>query len=200
MKGLLLKDLINIKSHILYYCLLLLGFSVLSLSMGNVFFFSGLVLFLSVNMTMSCMNYDEHDHWEKFAVTSGISRKKLVLEKYLFVGILLSVGFLIGIVLNILSPSFGKEGYFAVALYTCASLILLDIMLPLFFKFGVERSRFIYILCFLIVVLAVAGTGFLMGANGVALQTILYIAAGLSVVGTIVSILISIKICCLKDY
>lgn len=80
MKGRFYKDLLNLKTHFFYYALEIAVFAAVSYFMENVYFFCGLMIFLSVSATISNMQCDEVDGFEKFAVLSGISKKKLVGE------------------------------------------------------------------------------------------------------------------------
>ncbi|PWM74234.1 MAG: hypothetical protein DBX59_04085 [Bacillota bacterium] len=199
MKGLLLKDFINVKTHLFYYLISVIIFIAVAVITENNYFFYGAMMFFSVSMTMSNMNFDEHDGFEKFAVSSGIPRKKIVWGKYLFAAITLVVFAAFCAVVNLALQS-GAEEYYAALIYLAAAIVVLDIMLPLFFRFGVERSRYMYVLALVIVMLVVAASGALIGASALSLPLIAAIIGAISVVATAVSIVFSLKIIKRKEY
>lgn len=201
MKGLLWKDFLNVKVHALHYGLCVAIFAALSVWMKNAYFFLGMMLFLSVSITISSMNFDELDRWDRFAVTSGVPRKKIVGEKYLFSAIFVGGLFLLGSLLCLFS-GVSRQDWLSMPVYLCVSVIIVDIILPLFFKFGVEKSRFLYIFCVLAGMLVVVGSGFLIGGQNAKniLLVLCVIAAAVAVLGTIVSVFVSMKIMEKKEF
>ena len=192
MKGLLWKDFLNVKVHALHYGLCVAIFAALSVWMKNAYFFLGMMLFLSVSITISSMNFDELDRWDRFAVTSGVPRKKIVGEKYLFSAIFVGGLFLLGSLLCLFSGVSGQD-WLSMPVYLCVSVIIVDIILPLFFKFGVEKGRLVYIFTILVVVALSALLGFLVESIGGA--SVLYSSVAVLALG-IAGFFLSLKIAC----
>ncbi|MFR6055167.1 MAG: ABC-2 transporter permease [Eubacteriales bacterium] len=111
MKGMILKDFINIKTQLVYYAAAALVFGAVSVVMNNIYFFCGFMLFISLGSLMSAMAYDEQDRWAKFAVASGVPRRKLVGEKYLLSLFLTIPVMLLGLVVVCLLAEQGRRGY-----------------------------------------------------------------------------------------
>ena len=149
MKGMILKDFINIKTQLVYYAAAALVFGAVSVVMNNIYFFCGFMLFISLGSLMSAMAYDEQDRWAKFAVASGVPRRKLVGEKYLLSLFLTIPGMLLGLVVVCLLAEQRTEGIYAVLMYGFLALLMAAFIIPLFFRFGAEKARVFFIVCFL---------------------------------------------------
>lgn len=149
MKGMILKDFINIKTQLVYYAAAALVFGAVSVVMNNIYFFCGFMLFISLGSLMSAMAYDEQDRWAKFAVASGVPRRKLVGEKYLLSLFLTIPVMLLGLVVVCLLAEQRTEGIYAVLMYGFLALLMAAFIMPLFFRFGAEKARVFFIVCFL---------------------------------------------------
>ena len=149
MTGLLIKDVYNLRKQIIWYLGLLPVFFVLSLFTDNVSFVAAVCLLVPVTVTMSAVSYEEKESWQKFVVASGTDVRTIVLEKYL-------LGLAFGAVcaaVYLIAFAIKGEMWSRFVLPIAISVVVLSVVLPLIFRFGVEKGKPVIIL----VVLATLG-------------------------------------------
>lgn len=149
MKGLIIKDLLNLKKYLLTILLIiifLIAFMSFSFEDSSITV-SIIIIIINSMMTITTFSFDEITKWDMYAMSFPISRKNLVLSKYILALILGIIGFIMSLFISILIDSF-KNNIDILELLTinfismAASLILISIILPIVFKFGAEKSRF----------------------------------------------------------
>ena len=158
MKGMIYKDLLNIKTQIIYYSAAIAAITVVSLFQNNIYFFCGFILFVSLGSLMSAMTYDQQDGWNRFAIASGVPKSKLVSEKYLLSLLLTLSVMVLGVVIACVMTEAKGESVFAVLTYGMLAFIMASFIIPLFIKYGSEKARLFFIGCFLIAVMLFAGS------------------------------------------
>ena len=97
MKGLLLKDLYNLEKQARSLLLIFVFYLVFSLIGENSNMFGGVVSIMMVMLVITSLAYDERSRWDRYALTMPVSRKEMVLSKYLLGLILLTFALLINI-------------------------------------------------------------------------------------------------------
>lgn len=154
MKGLLLKDLYNIRKQAWWYLSMILLFCLLSVTVQNIAFAGTIGVLVTVSVPLIAIGYEEKDSWQKFVVASGRDIKMIVAEKYLL-GIICAVtGFVAYAVVYLLSERTSLTDLF-VPLFM--QITVLSVMLPTVFKFGVDKGRVYMIAVILIFMLAFIG-------------------------------------------
>lgn len=154
MKGLLLKDLYNIRKQAWWYLSMILLFCLLSVTVQNIAFAGTIGVLVTVSVPLIAIGYEEKDSWQKFVVASGRDIKTIVAEKYLL-GIICAVtGFVAYAVVYLLSERTSLADLF-VPLFM--QITVLSLMLPTVFKFGVDKGRVYMIAVILIFMLAFIG-------------------------------------------
>ena len=153
MKALLMKDFYTLWRQLRVYLLVMLVISVFNGSFGNIF-----ITIWAALLPYTAMAYDERSKWDQLAAMMPYSTRDLVLEKYVFgwlcIGSAAVLSGLIGGVLAvILHRSF--SGAFLL-LSVCTALCVLDLTLPLMFRFGVEKGR---LAMFLVIFLVCGAAG-----------------------------------------
>ncbi len=152
MLGLLIKDFFNTRKQIVWYVAMIILFCVLSVVMQNVAFCATLGILVTVSMPLTAIAYEEKDGWQKFIIASGMNIKVIVVEKYLLgflFALLSSVGY------SVVFAITGAEGGAAELVSPiCMQIIALAVVLPIIFKFGVEKGRVYMIALILILVVA----------------------------------------------
>ncbi|MCM1090641.1 MAG: ABC-2 transporter permease [Butyrivibrio sp.] len=149
MKGLLIKDLMLLTRQratlvlVVFFAVFMFENGTFPLS-GAIAYFVGFFTILAINST----SYDEFDNGYAFLFTLPVTIKTYVLEKYLyallaaFCSAFVSVGYVF-----IRGNMSGGEGFIGFACgFTAMILLVVAVMLPLQFKFGMERSRMMMIL------------------------------------------------------
>lgn len=154
MKGLLLKDLYNIRKQAWWYLSMILLFCLLSVTVQNIAFAGTIGVLVTVSVPLIAIGYEEKDSWQKFVVASGRDIETIVAEKYLL-GIICAVtGFVAYAVVYLLSERTSLTDLF-VPLFM--QITVLSVMLPTVFKFGVDKGRVYMIAVILIFMLAFIG-------------------------------------------
>ncbi|MEG2377789.1 MAG: ABC-2 transporter permease [Clostridia bacterium] len=155
MTGLILKDLINLKKVVGIYCVLIVFYIIMGISMKNgASFMCAILCFIGVMLPMSAMAFDEQSKWDAYAATLPISRKTIVLSRYLL-GVLMAAIALLASILFVLITSKNVAAEIPTLKGTASIGILFfsAIMQPLF-KFGVEKGR---IMMFIVVFVVIFG-------------------------------------------
>lgn len=144
MKGLIKKDLYLIKGNLKTLIVIFAVFILMSFQNGMDLSF--LPALISVMTFITTFSYDEYNKWDAYAITMPIGKKNIVRSKYLaslilvFITTLITLGasLIIGHINNNLDI---EETISIVSGSIFAVVILLSIMFPLIFKFGIEKSR-----------------------------------------------------------
>lgn len=201
MKGTILKDLKNLKGQLLYYALLIVVFFVVGAATKNIYFYSGLSMFCGVVAPLSAVAYDEKDNWDKFALAAGVTRRELALARYLL-GLMIFVPIWAISFVFFAFPAFRTQGnLFAVLIFGGMGLTVMDIVLPLVFRIGVEKARAAYLLVVLAVILLSVGAAALVeliGGNPALAASCAFLAIGIA--GAFVSLSVSEGIYKRKDF
>ncbi|MDO5794652.1 MAG: ABC-2 transporter permease [Turicibacter sp.] len=145
MKGLILKDLLNLKKAIKTMLIVGIAYSIF-FSTVQPTFLTGILTLLFSMQSLSSFSYDEYAKWDSYALTFPISRKDLILSKYILFMTFPIIGSVLSIILSTIIGLFKQtlmvEEIFASAMGFLFSMeILFLIILPLIFKFGIERGR-----------------------------------------------------------
>ncbi|HBF7271644.1 TPA: ABC-2 transporter permease [Clostridioides difficile] len=160
MKGLILKDLLNLKGNIKFILLFIIMFGFMSsLGDGNVNNFIGVIIVLCTTMIVSTFSYDDLNKWDSYVLTIPINRNDIVLSKYLTMLIFSFIGVLVSLIVSVTIGYFKNtlilnETLLINALILSISVCFGSLILPLIYKFGTERARLLMILCFLVPTLA----------------------------------------------
>ena len=199
MKALLMKDCYVLWKQMRIFILILLVFCLFNGSFGNLF----VVIWASM-MPYTAMAYDERSKWNQLAAMMPYSTRDIVLSKYALGWLLMVCALVLCLVVQTLARIAGS-GLDAVApsgylLGLLAGILILNITLPLFFRFGVEKGR---MWMFLLIILVCGATGALSsvtisvadGYASMAFQnSILAALVALDVVTTAVAVPLSMRL------
>lgn len=154
MKALILNNLLYMKQTLKNYIFIFILFLGIGFISGNPMFITT-ILIIGLNQTMTSMSYDENYKWNEFALTMPVSPKKIVISKFLFsYGILVISGIIaliFGLILGLFSqtPAFDEILISIVGTLIAASY-LINSIIPLIYKFGIEKSRILFFTIILI--------------------------------------------------
>lgn len=156
MSALLLKDYYVIFRQMKVFLLLILVFSCIP---GT--FYSTFAVVYAAMLPYTALAYDERSKWDQLAAMMPYSDRDIVLSKYVFgwigVAIAAAATFVIQSVLafvwlsDVTGPSVP-----VILLSVCVAVCILDITLPLMFRFGVEKGRLVM---FFVIFLVCASAG-----------------------------------------
>lgn len=206
MKGLILKDIFNLKVQGHFYLFFILIFTVVSFISEDVTTLGGVIALICAMVPITALGLDEKNNWDKYALTLPVVRKDLVLSKY-YLGILCAViGSVVSFILTGLFSNFSLNTLYTTLIFFAISLFYLSLMLPLMFKFGVEKGRISMLMVAFLPVLAISFLanrfpGMFSTGQQASLRQFLPIAVtGLILISLFISITISIRIYNKKEF
>ncbi|BDR64868.1 ABC transporter permease [Clostridium tetani] len=155
MKSLILKDLYNIGHNIKRLPLILAILAVINNPKSGVVGYISTCVIICSMMVITTFSFDNISTWNKYAVIMPISRKDVVISKYIMLFIFsifgMIAGFFISTVIGVFFRNFIiKEVMLESIVSLFISMFLGSIIIPLLYKYGVENARFLIIICFVI--------------------------------------------------
>lgn len=205
MKGLLYKDLLvmNRQRNIL---LVLIGFYfIYSYMLKDTSMLMAISAMFSFLMVINSFAYDDKAKWDNFILTTTVSRSQLVLSKYILAiggGIivtLLTTVIAIAVSLTYTQPVLSD--YLISFVFVVACIIsLFAAIIPVIYKFGVEKSRIIMMAIVLIpILIGYIGTQFNISLPTIPLPVLAIAGVVLLIIAVFVSYRISVGIMLKKE-
>jgi len=90
MKGLIIKDILNLKKNLNTLLVLVIFYAFLGYRSGDPSMLIAMIVLLLTMMSITSISYDDLAKWDKYALAMPISRKNIVLSKYIL-AVLLSI-------------------------------------------------------------------------------------------------------------
>ncbi|MCI6737633.1 MAG: ABC-2 transporter permease [Intestinibacter sp.] len=156
MKGLLIKDILNLKNYMKQLILIFIFFTAYGIFLKNGTFVGAMITMMLSMQVITTMSYDEYAKWDKYALTMNITRKDVVLSKYVFFVMCILVGIVAGVVGSLAINSFAgvplsiEEILVTSIIVPAIFSILFCIVIPIVFKNGAEKARIIMMAVFFI--------------------------------------------------
>lgn len=204
MKGLVLKDLLVLKTSLKTVVLIVILFGFMGAISGSTYMTTFAAVYAGI-LPMTSMAYDERCSFNRYAMAMPVKKGHIALSKYI-TGLLLTVAaMVIAVAMSVVA---GGGSVAEIALVSlCVPLFYHSFMLPLMFKYGVEKSR-IFILVGVVVpalLMAVAGeTKVIMAITaklgGLSDGVIIACLAAAVVVIYTASVFLSVHICKNKEW
>jgi hypothetical protein len=149
MKGLILKDFINLKKNVKIFAGLTVLYGFMAFSQKDARFFSTIFTMLFAILTLSVYSYDELAKFDAYGMTMPVTRKEMVKSKYAMMLLLTLIGTAISAVFTItLNITLGNVDIFTgINNSIIGALIVIlfySITLPFVTKLGVEKARLIF--------------------------------------------------------
>lgn len=207
MKGLLVKEFYTLRQQSKTLLIMLGMYIVIGFMQDTISLFSGMIVMVVAMLPITALAYDEHAKWDRYALSLPISRKELVISKYLLSFILVAIAFLISFIFSLVLETIkGSSISITETLLisgTCAlvGLFFQSILLPIMFKYGTEKARGSMMLIFIVptaLILIVGRLG--LSISPAVLQTLLYASPVIFVIAIIVSVFVSINIYQKKEF
>lgn len=144
MKGLLLKDMYNLKGYTRQYLILLIFFMIFGISMGNSHYIMWMSLVLGLNLGFASFPFDEEGGYA-YMLSCPVGRKTMVQAKYLL-GLISGAAILlcsaVGEILSRLINGKVTEAWMVEMLFVLGVYFLFtSVLTPVSYHFGVEKSR-----------------------------------------------------------
>lgn len=160
MKSLILKDLFNIGHNAKSMLFILVVFAVALIPFSGVEGYIFVCAILCSMMIVTTFSFDDNSKWTRYAMIMPVSKKELVVGKFVVLTIFCAVGSLFGLVIGSIGgfamrkitfdlAGIGELLFLALAAWVI-SLIFGSMSIPLVFKFGAEKGRVLLLVSFLI--------------------------------------------------
>lgn len=176
MKGLILKDMCNVKSYGKQYGIIMLFMIAWGVMMKNIPLISIYAILLGGLLVLTSISLDEMVHFEKLLFTMPVSRKQYVLSKYLLLLILMSAGIVLASVVSLLQSIAAGESFVESIMFIIPSAgifaLTYAVTFPVIFKKGVEKARHVYIFVMLVIGASIFGMMKLAALLGVDVNTL----------------------------
>ena len=166
MKSLVLKDLYNIVRNIKSMLFIMVIFAFVFIPSSGIEGYIFVCAVMCSMMIVTTFSFDDIAKWTRYAMITPISRKDLVIGKFVVLAIFCAMGSLFGLVAGTIGSAILKKISFDLAgieqtLFLtlsawAVSLVMGSISIPLVFKFGAEKGRILLLVSFLLP----AGIGF----------------------------------------
>jgi ABC-type transport system involved in multi-copper enzyme maturation permease subunit len=142
MLGLVYKDLMVMRKTLLLYGAMGIVYGIIAIygdQYGMVF---ALMMIVSAMVPVSAISYDERSKWDKIVNTMPLSRKEVVLSKYLLAILLTAISSVIIFAFYMLVPEMPLEEKAVItAVMAMMAMIYQAALMPVMFKFGSEKGR-----------------------------------------------------------
>jgi hypothetical protein len=156
MFGLIVKDLLCLKKSALRLIVILGLYIVIFSSADNIIFLCSMIILISTTLILNTFAYDEAYKWDYYALSLPVTKKQIVLTKYLLTVLFDVIGFSVALLLFLIKRQINTENVLSVCVLTAAALLMSSILLPLLYKIGTQKARIWLIMIFLIPVAGVA--------------------------------------------
>ncbi len=162
MKALLLKDLYNLKSYLRVLAAMAVFYLIFGLTSRNSTMFSSIIMMFAVMLPVSLFSYDDYSKWDAYCLSLPVSRRQVVTARYLLALLALAVCGLLSAAVMVEQQRFQPDvesegGWYALGMIASVAVLYLAVALPLCYKLGVEKGRFL-----LMALIAVPFVGFLL--------------------------------------
>ena len=203
MKGIVIKDLLTLKSSMKTVVLIVILFGFMGAKSGSTYMSTFASVYAAI-LPMTCMAFDERSRFNRYAVIMPINIRDVVLSKYV-VGLILAVA--ATVVATAMTAVAGGSIGETVAASIAIPMVYHSILLPLMFKFGVEKSRIIILAGVVVPAVGISfleESGRLSGAinaiGAIEMSTAIAYIAAVLVVMYIASVFISLAVCRNKEW
>ena len=166
MKALIRKDLYTTIASMRTIFLIMAVFAVVTVFARETGFYIPYLVVLPCTLASTLINIDVREKWDVCALTLPVSRRTVISARYLFVLLLILGGVLVGTVCYILRMMRGFESgglVQAVSMCLATALLVPSVTIPMAYKFGADKGRYIVILLIMGLMLAlmsVSGEGY----------------------------------------
>ena len=160
MRSLILKDLYNI-GHNAKSMLFMLGvLAVVLIPTSGASAYIIVSAILCSMMIVTTFTFDDNSSWLRYAIIMPVSKKDIVVGKYIMLVIFCVIGSLFGLVVSLIAGlamrkiTFNLAGIVELLLLTLVALVISlisgSMSIPLVFKFGAERARVLLVISILV--------------------------------------------------
>jgi hypothetical protein len=154
-KGLIIKEFINISKSFWVIGALIIFYGVIAFMSESPSSFSGLFTLIFAMFTLSTYSFDEMAKWDSYALTMPLTRDNIIQGKYLVMLILSFMGFIVNsVVLLVLNIATKAESLFEgieISIGGAVVVILFySVIIPIITKLGIIKARIYFIIIYMV--------------------------------------------------
>lgn len=168
MLGLVYKDIKVVLMQFKFLALIMLLYIGYSLYMKSLGFFSLMEPVLVIIMEMLAFGYDERCGWDKIACTLPASRPVIVASRYLFGALLVAFTAVLHAVMTLSMKAAPSRSIELFIVSAGLAFGFMAIMFPLLYRFGSDKSRALFLIAFIGMLVAstlMSNDGFSLGLD-----------------------------------
>ena len=147
MKGLILKDLYNMRAFAKTLVLIVGMLAIYGILMKSPSYICVVAIFMGFSTSITGFSVDEKANWDKYAMTLPVGYKMIVAEKMFLAISFIILGTLMGILLGGAITLFIGGDLMILVLGCLAAMggifLLASILIPIIFKIGAEKARYV---------------------------------------------------------
>lgn len=153
MKALIYKDLISIKNALLLQFVIIVGLGVYFYKENQLVLIPLFFILVPVILLGMVFGMDNQYSTDKYLISSGISRKKIVFSRYTIIWFMsifaMALSFVVGFNKNPLTKEIPPILILS-SLFFITSIVGV-VELPLMYKFGAEKARLVFVILYFVV-------------------------------------------------
>ena len=153
MKALIYKDLVSIKRFLILQFVIIIGLGFYFYEEDQLVLIPLFFILVPVILLGMVFGMDNQYSTNKYLVSSGISRKKIVVSRYMMILFMalfaIALSFVVGFNKNPLTKEIPMLLILS-SLFFITSIVGV-VELPLMYKFGAEKARFVFVILYFIV-------------------------------------------------
>lgn len=153
MKALIYKDLISIKNALLLQFVIIVGLGIYFYKENQLVLIPLFFILVPVILLGMVFGIDNQYSTNKYLISSGISRKKIVFSRYTIIWFMslfaIALSFVVGFNKNPLTKEIPLILILS-ALFFITSIVGV-VELPLMYKFGAEKARLVFVILYFVV-------------------------------------------------
>lgn len=153
MKALIYKDLISIKNALLLQFVIIIGLGIYFYKENQLVLIPLFFILIPIILLGMVFGIDNQYSTDKYLISSGISRKKIVFSRYTIIWFMslfaIALSFVVGFNKNPLTKEIPLILILS-SLFFITSIVGV-VELPLMYKFGAEKARLVFVILYFIV-------------------------------------------------
>lgn len=143
MKGMLMKELYNLKQTARIYLILTVLWMAMGMAQRDSTYLSGLIAMVMVLIPINAIAYDEASKWERYALTMPVLRRDVVAARY---ALMLLCGSAMTVLCCAASVIAGEPVGNAITIslgVLAVGIVLGSVLIPIMTRFGVQKGRLV---------------------------------------------------------
>lgn len=153
MKALIYKDLISIKNALLLQFVIIIGLGIYFYKENQLVLIPLFFILIPIILLGMVFGIDNQYSTDKYLISSGISRKKIVFSRYTIIWFMslfaMALSFIVGFNKNPLTKEIPLILILS-SLFFITSIVGV-VELPLMYKFGAEKARLVFVILYFVV-------------------------------------------------